>query len=441
MILPKTRLKNQLALINAFSKILIITLAVFLIPRVVRTISINEMDNQLIKKLDQVYELIEDRGIEEFISADEMDMGFGSYNILKEEYISIEGTTDTVLSEYIDNSERIIEEELYDYRVISAVIQYDEDYYLIEIGKSVNSILSFETKLNRFAFYLLLGLLTLTIIFDLSVTQIILRPFDQLIQKLTASNHPTTFDYSSVNTSTTDFRYLEESIHSLMQRIEDAFQNEREFIGNISHEILTPISIIRSKLDNFVNTTELSDQELIRIIESKMTLGRLTKLVRTLLLMSRIENQEYLLNEKLNINSLLNEVVNEMSERFEIKDLNVYIDNSYSDIRIKGNQDLMHILFYNLITNSVKYTAEGGSIRISAQHLNDHAEISISDTGCGIASVDLPHIFSRFKKFKEGENNFGLGLSLVKRIADYHQIQIEVESEIDKGSCFKLIFK
>ena len=322
MILPKTKLKNQLALINAFSKVLIIALAVFLIPRLVRTISINEMDNQLIEKLDQVYELIEERGIEEFISADEMDMGFGSYNILKEEYISIEGTTDTVLTEYIDNSERIIEEELYDYRVISAVIQYDEDYYLIEIGKSVNSILSFEAKLNRFAFYLLLGLLTLTIIFDLSVTQIILRPFDQLIQKLKKSNHPTTFDYTSVNASTTDFRYLEESIHSLMHRIEDAFQNEREFIGNISHEILTPISIIRSKLDNFVNTTELSDQELIRIIESKMTLGRLTKLVRTLLLMSRIENQEYLLNEKLSINSLLNDVVKEMSERFEIKDLN-----------------------------------------------------------------------------------------------------------------------
>lgn len=441
MIFPKTKLKNQLALINAFSKLIIILLAVFLIPWLVRDISINETDNQLINKLDLVYELIDEEGIEEFISAEELDTGFGSYNILKEEYISIEITSDTVLSEYIDNSQRLIEDELYDYRVISAIIQFEDYFYLIEIGKSINSIISFENKLKKFAFYFLLILLSLTILFDLSITQLLLRPFDLIIQKLKKTKHPTDFDYTHTKTSTSDFIYLEENIHGLMKKIELAFKNERDFIGDISHEILTPISIIRSKLDNFANSSTLSDEEMIKIIESKMTLGRLTKLVRTLLLMSRIDNQEYLADEPIELNLLIENVLNEMSERFEIKELSFEFKKGISDININGNRELLHILFFNLITNAVKYTPSGGKISLSSHAINNEFHIRLSDTGVGIKEEDIPFIFNRFKKFQEGENNFGLGLSLAKKIADHHSMHINVNSKLKQGTTFTIIIK
>jgi len=84
MLLPNTKLKNQLALINTFSKVIIIILAIFVIPWLVKTVSIRETDDQLIKKLDQVYDLIETNGIEVFIDNDSNNQGFGSYNILKE---------------------------------------------------------------------------------------------------------------------------------------------------------------------------------------------------------------------------------------------------------------------------------------------------------------------------------------------------------------------
>lgn len=451
MIFPKTKLKNQLALINALSKLLIILLSVFLIPWLVRDISINDTDNQLIDKLDLVYELVEEQGIEEFIGVEDQETGFGSYNILKEEYISIEITTDTVLSEYIDNSQRLIEDLNYDYRVISAVFQYEDKFYLIEIGKSINSIISFERNLKKFAFYFLIILLSLTIVFDLSITQLLLRPFDLIIQKLKKAEHPTKFDYTPTITTTSDFLYLEENIHGLMQKIETAFQNERDFIGDISHEILTPISIIRSKLDNFANTSSLSDDEMIKIIESKMTLVRLTKLVRTLLLMSRIDNQEYLTNEQIDIDLLVENVLQEMSERFEIKELEIKFQNRSvaelnevkkgSNILISGNRELLHILFFNIISNAIKYTPSGGKISINSQLINNDCHIIIKDTGIGIKTENIPYIFDRFKKFQESENNFGLGLSLAKKIADHHGILIEVNSEIKQGTIFSLIFK
>ncbi|MCP4552311.1 MAG: HAMP domain-containing histidine kinase [Bacteroidetes bacterium] len=434
------KLKNQLALINTLSKILIILIAVFILPLLVRRISINETDNQLIDKLDQIYGILEDDGVEVFIDIESDILGYGSYNILKEEYVSIEVSTDTLLYEYIETTQRIIDDEILNYRVISATFEYDSGTYLVEIGHSISSIINFEKELREFAFYLLILLLTLTIILDLSIVQILLRPFEQIIQKLKTNHHPSSFDYTKVKSSTSDFKYLEDSIHQLMKKIEIAFNEEREYIGNISHEILTPISIIRSKLDNFSENTTLIHEHSLKIHEVKITLGRLTKLVRSLLLLSRIENNEYLVNKNLNINQHIKIVLEEINERFEVKGISVSTDLPASEYILKGNAELMHILFFNLLNNAAKYTNEDGCVIIkSYERYNQHI-VEISDDGVGIAEDHLPSIFSRFKKFQKGNNSFGLGLALVKKICDIHQIDIVVKSQPNKGSTFKLIF-
>ncbi|OFY52267.1 MAG: hypothetical protein A2X22_07945 [Bacteroidetes bacterium GWF2_49_14] len=433
---PAGKLKNKIALINALSKVLIIALAVFIIPWLVNRVSIREMDKQLISKLDTVYSLVEQYGVDEFINLGGGYQAFGSYNILKEEYISIEKADEKVLYEEIDYSKRKIEGEILDYRVISATIESGGTYYLIEIGKSITSIVRFEKQFRKFTFYFLLVLVGITILIDLFVTQQLLRPFGRIIEKLKRSDHPKNFDYTPVGTSTTDFRYLEENIHGLMRKIETAFNDERDYISNISHELLTPISIIRTKLDNFVNSTKLTDDEMIKIIESKVTLGRLTRLVRTLLLMSRIENEEYLLTDTVDLNELLGQIGVDFTEHFEQKELQFSLSQPDRKTGIRGNSELLHILFFNLVNNAIKYTPEGGWIAINQVFRDGSAIVEVSDNGVGISEENLPKIFSRFKKFQEGENNFGLGLALVKKIADYHHFGIEVFSKPGMGSRF-----
>lgn len=319
MLFPNTKLKTQLALINAFSKIIIIIIAAIVLPMAVAKISINEMDKQLINKLDQVYLLIEELGISEFVDIENNSLGYGSYNLLKEEYVSIEISTDTLLYEFIESTQRMVDDEIIDYRVISANFEYDSYFYLLEIGKSTEAITLFEKNLRNYTFVFLILLLALAVIFDLSVTQILLKPFDLIIQKLKLINHPSNFNYAKTKTTTSDFKYLEESIHHLMLRIEEVFNEEREYIGNISHEILTPISVIKSKLENFSANTNLSHEDTIKIYETKVTLGRLTTLVRSLLLLSRIENKEYLKDEALNIHEVISNVIDEIKERLEVK--------------------------------------------------------------------------------------------------------------------------
>jgi signal transduction histidine kinase len=436
MFIKRIKLKNKISIINALSKVLIIAISVFIIPWIVNRMSIRDLDQQLIDNLDKTYALVEQYGIEEFIKQGGEQQAYGSYNIFKEEYISIEKVSDTTLFEAIDYSKRSIEGETFEYRVISATFESGGSFYLIEIGKSINTITAFQKQVKKFTFYFLLVLLGITILFELAITQFLLRPFGKIIQRLKVSDHPKNFDYTPVNTSTADFKELEENIHGLMRKIESAFNEERDYISNISHELLTPISIIRTKLDNFVNTTQLTDDEMIKIIESKVTLGRLTKMVRTLLLLSRIDNEEYLLADRVNLNELLAGLGTDFQEHFEQKNQTFELILPDQPVEVKGNRELLHILFFNLANNAIKYTPDGGLINIHLHMEENVPLVEIVDNGIGIEEENLPFIFTRFKKFQESGNNFGLGLALVKKIIDYQNFSIEVFSKHGEGTRF-----
>jgi len=439
MKLPKLKLKSQLAIFNAFSKALIVTLLLFLIPWLVSKISINETDEVLIQKLDQVIELVDSLGMESYIDMDAEFQAFGSYNILKEEYISIEQINpDTIINE-IQFSQRIIEDELVDYRVLSYSIEENKNNYVIEIGKSISTIYQFEQNLKRLAFIFLIIIISLTFIFDLSFIQYLLLPFERIVKKLKLTNHPSSFNYTPIKTSTSDFVYLDETIHILMRKIEAAFNDERDYISNVSHELLTPVSIIQSKLDNILHDSELSETDMIKIFESKKTLRRLTNLVRTLLMMSRIENEEYILTEKVDINKTLRNVIEEIEDKIEAKELQLILELSPLNFIVGGNENLLFTLFYNFINNAIRYT-DIGYIKIESFKQNDSFTVKISDTGIGIQKEKIPDIFSRFKNSNETKDSYGLGLALSKKICDYHKIDVDVISESTKGSVFILNF-
>ena len=99
-------------------------------------------------------------------------------------------------------------------------------------------------------------------------------------------------------------------------------------------------------------------------------------------------------------------------------------------------------MFFNLVNNAIKYNRENGTITVEAVKEGGNYVVNIIDTGIGISTADLPIIFNRFKKLKQAlqQDSFGLGLPIVKSIADFHQIKIEVISEKEVGSMFKLIF-
>jgi signal transduction histidine kinase len=153
--------------------------------------------------------------------------------------------------------------------------------------------------------------------------------------------------------------------------------------------------------------------------------------------LSRIENKEYLKNEAIYLPDLVKNTIEEFEDRAELKQQKLTFDSKTKISNIEGNKELMQILLNNLVSNAIKYTPEKGEIAILIQQEKEELLLEVKDNGKGISKEGQVHIFDRFKKYGTQKESFGLGLALVKQIADYHKISITFESELKVGTVFR----
>jgi signal transduction histidine kinase len=436
------KLKTKLTLFNAISKLVIVVLFVLLVPFIIKKISHNYVDNNLIKQKNKFLQIVKTQGIKNYIPDGET---YGSYYLpLKEEYLTIEN--DTVPTHFVDtikNERRLVERDTIEYRILSHTFKVGNEKYLLEIGKSVETLNETSTPLQNIAFGVLIGMILLTILADQLYTNRVLKPLGLIIKtKLIGQKFPNFGLYKEVKTSTSDFQHLDISIHQMIEAIEAAFQKEREFISNASHELMTPISILQSKIENMFEQEDINDEVKLRLLEMQKILNRLKSITKTLLLISQIENEQFLKEDKISLNELLQEVNDEISVRLVEKNLTFDIHIQQDCILLNVNKFLIFNLFFNLVNNAIKYNREDGEIVITTESENGNLIVNITDSGIGISTDDMPFIFNRFKKVRQSmqQDSFGLGLPIVKSIAAFHQIKIEVDSVKDLGSNFKLTF-
>ncbi|WP_242926795.1 sensor histidine kinase [Pontibacter vulgaris] len=435
------RLQTKIALFSAVSKIIILLLLVLLLPFIIHRVALHNTDDRLLQKRDKVISMIEKQGIETFIA--EGDNGaYGSYNLLKEEFISLEQINSPVqVVDMIENSLRKVEGEIEEYRVLSLTLEVDNKYYLLEIGRSIATIGENTNTLQQYALYFLVAVVLTTVFVDLAFSKILLKPLRLIIKRLQRIGHPSTFIPARLNTSTEDFLYLNNTINDMMGQIQAAFLKEKEFIGNVSHELLTPVSILQTRQENMLADPTVPEHLLVKLVENQKTLHRLKTIIRTLLLISRIENEQYLKNEAVELKQLTDEVVEEISERAEAKEVALQVDVEEDWTLQQGNESLLHTMLFNVINNAIKYNLPGGSIFIKGRAVGKGYELSITDTGVGIPEDQLPHIFDRFKRFHaaDGESQ-GLGLPIVKTVAEFHKIKLKVQSVLGEGTTFTFHF-
>jgi signal transduction histidine kinase len=419
----------------------IVILFVLLLPVLIKKISRNYVDNNLKKQRSKFLQIVKTQGIKNYIPDGEK---YGSYYLpLKEEYLTIEEADPGYYLDTIKNEKRLVERDTIEYRILSHTFKINQQNYLLEIGKGVATLDETSAPLQNIAFAVLVGMILLTIMADVFYTNRILRPLGLIIKtKLIGHKFPNFGSYKEVKTSTSDFQYLDISIHKMIEAIEAAFQKEREFISNASHELMTPISILQSKIENMFEQEDIVDDLKVRLLEMQKILNRLKSITKTLLLISQIENEQFLKADKISIRELLQEVYDEISVRLPEKNLTFDIVIPQDSLLINVNKFLMFNLFFNLVNNAIKYNKENGEIIIAAENENNILVVNITDTGIGIGPEEMPFIFNRFKKFRQSmqQDSFGLGLPIVKSIATFHHMVIEVNSVKGVGSNFKLTF-
>jgi len=250
---------------------------------------------------------------------------------------------------------------------------------------------------------------------------------------------------------------LVETLNEMISRLDRSFRQVKQFSTDASHELKTPLTILKGEVEVALRK-ERVPYEYEQILKSNLEeINRMSQIVEDLLLLSKADSGEIRLNkEDMNLNEVLNEVVAHVNVLAQSKNLRIETSNHHEEIHIFGDPLRIRELFLNLIENGIKYTEEGGSIHIlltkdtlvqdgkqSDRAQGEQAEfvkIIVSDTGIGIAKEDQERIFDRFfrvdKARSREQGGSGLGLSICKWIVKAHRGEIEVESELGKGSSF-----
>ena len=219
----------------------------------------------------------------------------------------------------------------------------------------------------------------------------------------------------------------------------------KEFVANVSHELKTPITAIRGFVETLQDgaISEPGQADKFLGIISRQT-DRMHALIEDLLSLSRLEDNtsagEITFN-KISLFELFNEVVETQSSRANDKEIN-FVINCREDFEVTANKALLTQAVANLVDNAVKYSPEKSSIEISAQQVNNKAEISVKDTGCGIPSDHHERLFERFyvvdKSRSRKLGGTGLGLAIVKHITRTHKGNVSIDSSPGKGSTFTI---
>ncbi|SMC62834.1 sensor histidine kinase [Pedobacter nyackensis] len=434
------KLNHKLNLYFALSKLIIIGLFILLLPAIFNWYSVYTIDKFLKLQRNEAFQNIKVNGLDFYLEGSD---AYGSYTMLRDDYIAIQqADPDSLIGlKEIDDQIRVIDRDTAEYRILKNVFTHNKKHYILEIGRSRETIELYSSLFQHVGLALLLILFSITIILDFYFSRQALRPFWLIIDKrLVKQKFPFDLNFSPIKTTTSDFIFLDASLKALMESTTKAFNREREFTANASHELLTPISILRSKIENMMIDKDLSEIQALKLSEMDNTLDRLGRIAKSLLLLARIDSGQYKKTDKISLHEVLSDIISELRPMLEDRNINVHLDIK-EDFQLVGlNQELIFHLFYNLINNAIRYNKSGGSIEIKDEYLGNTYQIFIADTGQGIRIEDLDTIFDRFSHH-EGSGRHGLGMSIVKSIADYFDIRIKVKSKLHKGTTISLSLK
>ncbi|MEO8147624.1 MAG: HAMP domain-containing sensor histidine kinase [Bacteroidia bacterium] len=434
------RLQLKFAIYNALSKALIIGGCGLVLPALVQSVVYNHIDSRLHANADRAMMMIKQGGLDDIKR--EQDCSYGDHTIFKEEFIQILPVTDPKL--YTETDSIMIESWNVDgedlkHRVIRRNFIYDNQMYSLNIGEGLSTIQKLDETFYKFTIWLMILVILVSIASDFAFIGVLLQPFHKIVDKLKGVEDPLKFQSHPVKSSTYEFKYLDSTFEELMHKIKNDFNKEKEFIANVSHELQTPISILQNRFENIIAEGKTDDETSLKIVESQKTLGRLSRVIKALLMISKIENEQYLKNEEASLNEIVEEVCEEVEDRCEQKCLTIK-QHFEGPIHLSNcNKSLLHNMILNIIINAIKYNKPNGLITISGKTTGDQFELCIADTGKGIPTDQVDLIFERFKRFHANDgNSFGLGLPIVKTIAIFHGFTIQVKSEVDKGTEFIL---
>lgn len=233
---------------------------------------------------------------------------------------------------------------------------------------------------------------------------------------------------------------LGETFDAMAESVEKDRDLERRLTTDVAHELRTPLMAIQATVEAMVDGVYEASEE--RLVTVNSEIQRLSRLVNALLKLSRLENRaDPMKEEVINVGDLISGII--ATHEMFVSDSGLTLEYvAEPDVTVLGDADMIRQATANLISNAVRYTPEGGHIRVSVAKGDAMASIAVRDTGIGLTKEEARMVFSRFWRADAGRNReqggLGVGLAVVKEIVDRHGGWVQVEGEKDKGACFTI---
>ena len=311
-------------------------------------------------------------------------------------------------------------------RILTTIFKdKDERYYELSVYTPTIE----KRDLKEAIFQLLIGLFVVLLITILVINVWVfhqsMKPFYILLDWLEKFRLGKKNDVLDNPTHTTEFRKLNEAVSRFASHSEEMFEQQKQFIGNASHEIQTPLAICQNRLEMLMEDETLSEQQMGEIAKTCQTLEYVSKLNKSLLLLSKIDNSQFTSVEKVCLNEILYRYLDDYQEVYDYKGitLDVHEKNTFN---ITMNGTLAVVLITNLLKNAFVHNIYKGKIQIEITSSN----IRFGNTGKD-EHLDEKHIFERFYQGSKKEGSTGLGLAIVDAIC--RQSQLSIQYQFVKG--------
>ena len=266
-----------------------------------------------------------------------------------------------------------------------------------------------------------------------------LREFSNKIEEVQVQNLA---DSRIEESKIKELNQLSVSYNKMLERLQDAFEVQRQFTANAAHELRTPLSLMQVQLDLYHSTQHPgSDADTLQMIKMVTEQNdRLSKMVKTLLDMSELQTVGR--DEQIIMDDLVDEVLEDLEPLAQEK--NIKLIGKCKDITMVGSDILIYRLVYNLVENAIKYNHSGGQVTVTAYKEQKHIYLSVADTGSGIPKELRERVFEPFFRIDKSRSRklggVGLGLALVHEIVRVHDGSITVKSNPSGGTIFEVIF-
>ncbi|AOM79134.1 sensor histidine kinase [Pedobacter steynii] len=310
------------------------------------------------------------------------------------------------------------EEDLEPFRMLTTVFNKDNKYYEMKVVASTVE----EDDLVRSLLYSLIWLYAAILVSFLLINNLLLRkiwtPFYQLLRRLKAFRLDKDQGIETTKTGVKEFKELNEAVSGLVEQSVNTYGSQKQFIENAAHELQTPLAISLNRLELLAENEGLTDHHLESIGQVIGTLQRLTRLNKSLLLLSKIENKQYGEITRLSINAIVKNLISEYEDFAEMKSVRIHLEEEGA-AELAMNKDLAAVLISNLLKNAITHNVSGGLVKV---FINGNSLV-VSNTG-GANALNQEKIFKRFQKDSREQSSIGLGLAIVKAIVDLYGFNI-----------------